>query len=168
MTHDSLWAPWRLNYIKNDSSKEPSKPKNDCFLCEYRDAALSEDASNFVVQRGKRTLTVLNRYPYNNGHLLIAPLKHIATLEELDDATLLETMQVFKQMTKALTQTLNAQGYNIGLNLGEVAGAGLPGHLHWHIVPRWSGDNNFMPVVAETNVIPQSLTALYELLCENK
>ena len=167
MTTDPLWAPWRLGYIKNDlTEKHPSSPKKGCFICNYRDEQHSEDKNNYVVQRGKRTLTILNRYPYNNGHLLVTPLDHIATLEDLDDATLLETVITLKTMTSALSNILNADGFNIGLNLGEAAGAGLPGHLHWHIVPRWNGDSNFMTVVANTNVIPQSLAALYDLLCD--
>jgi len=169
MTNDPLWAPWRLAYIKSDIAKQPASHKSGkehqtCFLCDYRDQPFTNDATNYVVQRGEQTLTVLNRYPYNNGHLLIAPREHIATLEEVDDETALEISRTLCRMTSLLKQVLNAQGFNIGLNLGEVAGAGLPGHLHWHIVPRWSGDSNFMTVTADTNVIPQSLTALYDAI----
>ena len=165
MTQDPLWAPWRLDYIKSDKPAEkPDDTSKGCFLCQYRDMSTEHDAENYVVARGERTLTVLNRYPYNNGHLLIAPREHVATLQDIDDDTALEIIQVMRQMTSLLEKILNAQGFNIGLNLGEVAGAGLPGHLHWHIVPRWSGDSNYMTVVADTNVIPQSLAALYEAM----
>jgi ATP adenylyltransferase len=134
-----------------------------CFLCRYA-AEPQNDAANLVVARGKRTLTVLNRFPYNNGHLLVAPLAHKAGLPELDDEELLECQQVVVRMTELLSRRMSAEGFNIGLNLGKVAGAGLPGHLHWHVVPRWNGDTNFMPLLADVNVIPQSLAALYGLL----
>jgi ATP adenylyltransferase len=111
-------------------------------------------------------VAVLNRFPYNNGHLLVAPIAHKATLEELDDAELLEAMQVVRRLVRALQRIMNPEGFNIGLNLGQIAGAGLPGHLHWHIVPRWSGDTNFMSVLAGVNVIPQALQALHELLSQ--
>lgn len=158
--HATLWAPWRLSYIV--STKDQPKQEG-CFLCRYVADAQADD-SNFVVTRGPRTVTVLNRFPYNNGHLLVAPREHKATLEELDDEELLECQQALRRMTTMIRKTMSADGFNVGLNLGKVAGAGLPGHLHWHLVPRWNGDTNFMPVLANVNVIPQSLAALYELL----
>src|SRR6185437_16066010 len=106
---------------------------------------------------------VLNRFPYNNGHLLVAPLDHKANLSDLNDEELLSCQRSLRDMTVLMSRVLSAEGYNIGLNLGRVAGAGLPGHLHWHLVPRWTGDTNFMPVLADVHVVPQSLTALYEL-----
>ncbi len=157
MSNEQIWAPWRLSYIKADKS-----PKPGCFLCEYRDD--DQDAENLVVLRGTTSFVVMNRFPYNNGHLLVAPLAHKASLQELEDDELLECGKQLQQMTKLLAELMQPQGFNVGLNLGECAGAGLPGHLHWHIVPRWSGDTNFMPVISDTNVIPQALTALYELL----
>ena len=116
--------------------------------------------------RGELSLVVLNRFPYNNGHLLVAPREHKADLRDLSTEELLECNQMLQKMLSALEKTLHADGFNVGLNLGRVAGAGLPGHLHWHIVPRWNGDTNFMTVLGETKVIPQSLTALYEILTE--
>ena len=107
---------------------------------------------------------MINRYPYNNGHLLIAPRLHKAAPQDLDDAEQLELQQQIARCVRVLEKQMNAEGFNIGLNLGRVAGAGLPGHLHWHIVPRWNGDTNFMPVVADSKVISQSLEALWELL----
>ena len=153
-----LWAPWRLPYIV--STKEASTDGR--FLCRYRDQ--DADAENLVVTRTAHSITVLNRFPYNNGHLLIAPLKHKGSLDELKDEELLDGMRQLKQMTAAMEKVLAPDGFNVGLNLGKVAGAGLPGHLHWHLVPRWNGDTNFMTVLGDVNVIPQSLSALYQLL----
>ena len=163
MSHQQLWAPWRLNYIVN--ATEPTAADQTppgCFLCRYRDE--TRDAENYVVDRSQHSLIVLNRFPYNNGHLLIAPRAHKATLQDLSDPELLDAQQQIRRMVRLLALVLGAEGFNVGLNLGRVAGAGLPGHLHWHIVPRWNGDVNFMPVVADTKVIPQSLDALYQLL----
>jgi ATP adenylyltransferase len=164
VTHEQLWAPWRLSYIV--TTKDDNPQGEGCFLCRYG-ADPQSDRANLVVARGQRTLTVLNRFPYNNGHLLVAPLAHKANLEDLDDAELLEGMQALARMTGFIRQAMSAEGFNIGVNLGKVAGAGLPGHLHWHLVPRWSGDTNFMPVLGNVNVIPQSLEALYDLITKS-
>ncbi len=117
-----------------------------------------------VVQRGPSSLTVLNRYPYNNGHLLVAPARHVARMDEMTADELLEVAQTISRMVRLLERTMRAEGFNVGLNLGHAAGAGVPGHLHWHVVPRWSGDTNFMPIAAGVRVIPQSLEALWEML----
>lgn len=163
MPQEQLWAPWRLPYIV--STKKDQKPaEDDCFLCRYRDSA--DDAANLVAHRSERSLAVLNRFPYNNGHLLIAPAAHKADLTELNDDELLDCMKLVRTATSALRKVIAPDGFNVGLNLGRVAGAGLPGHLHWHVVPRWAGDTNFMPVLADVNVIPQSLEALHRLLAE--
>lgn len=169
VSHQQLWAPWRLNYITNAVEKGPTEsaktselPPTGCFLCRYRDDP--RDAENYVVDRSEHSLIVLNRFPYNNGHLLIAPRKHKATLAELSDAELLDLQKQIRRMVDLMSLVMGAEGFNVGLNLGRVAGAGLPGHLHWHIVPRWNGDVNFMPIIADTKVIPQSLDALYQLL----
>ena len=169
---DTLWAPWRLSYIKgnDDTAVLPDpdrwRPGADksCFLC--RAAALPEsyDRDLGVVARTDQSVVILNRYPYTNGHLLIAPLQHQATLPEIDASVLLDLQQLLAIWCQRLTRTLEAQGFNIGLNLGQVAGAGVPGHLHWHLVPRWSGDGNFMTSVAETRVIPQALDDLWNQL----
>ena len=158
MSHQQLWAPWRLNYLVN----EVVKSSDDCFLCRYRDD--SRDAENYLVHRSQHCLVVLNRFPYNNGHMLIAPSSHKASLDELTDSELLDAQRQIRRMVQLLGLVIGAEGFNIGLNLGRVAGAGLPGHLHWHVVPRWNGDVNFMPVIADTKVVPQSLEALYQLL----
>ena len=162
MSHERLWAPWRLAYVQ--STDPVDKPKHDCFLCHYRDCEPAADAENLVVLRGEHCFVVLNRFPYNNGHLLIAPREHKADLRDLSDTELLESNHLLQKMVGVIEQEMNPDGFNVGLNLGRVAGAGLPGHLHWHIVPRWNGDTNFMPVLGDTKVIPQSLEALYEIL----
>jgi ATP adenylyltransferase len=117
-----------------------------------------------VVTRGASTVVVLNRYPYNNGHLLVSPLRHVGDLKDLTAEENVECMEQLAKFTAIYRDLISAEGFNIGLNLGRVAGAGLPGHLHWHLVPRWTGDNNFMGVLAGTRVIPQSLDALWEFL----
>jgi ATP adenylyltransferase len=160
VSHERLWAPWRLSYIT--SSRDEADTPAECFLCRYRDE--DRDGENYVVARGDHALVVLNRFPYNNGHLLVAPSAHKGTLDELSQEELLGTLVQLRRMVSVLQCALSPDGFNVGLNLGRVAGAGLPGHLHWHIVPRWNGDTNFMPVVGETKVMSQSLEALYELL----
>jgi ATP adenylyltransferase len=161
VTHERIWAPWRMQYI--DAGKDaPRAAEAGCFLCRYRDE--SDDAGNLVLLRGEAALVVMNRFPYNNGHLLVAPLAHKGALGDLDDGELLECMQLLQRLTALFEKLLTPDGFNIGLNLGRAAGAGLPGHLHWHLVPRWVGDTNFMPVLADVDVIPQSLEALYALL----
>lgn len=156
---DQLWAPWRLAYVAN-----APKPAADdgCFIC--RGLAESNDRENLIVVRTARSAVMLNRFPYNNGHLLVAPLAHKGQLSDLTEDELLDLQVVLRRMVAVLTEAMSPDGYNVGLNLGRVAGAGLPGHLHWHVVPRWNGDTNFMPVLADVKVIPQSLDALYELL----
>jgi ATP adenylyltransferase len=156
---DQLWAPWRQSYV---SAAQAPGSADACFLCQG--ASSSADRQHLVVERSPRTIVMLNRFPYNNGHLLIAPRAHKGTLDQLDEQEILETQRTLTRMVAALSNVLKADGFNVGLNLGRVAGAGLPGHLHWHVVPRWNGDTNFMPVVSETKVISQSLDALYDLL----
>jgi ATP adenylyltransferase len=157
---DTLWAPWRLNYVT--VAKEPS---DACFLCRFL-AQPEQDGENLVLMRTEWSCVVLNRFPYNNGHLLVAPLAHKAGLDELTSEELLDGMEVVRAMVRHLGGALSPDGYNVGLNLGRAAGAGLPGHLHWHIVPRWSGDTNFMTTCADERVIVQSLTSLYDMLRE--
>jgi len=160
LSREVLWAPWRLNYIV--ATKD--NPEGGCFIC--RGLADQADRENLVVWRGPQSVVLLNRFPYNNGHLLVAPAAHKATLAELTESEMVDLMHAQRRMIEVLDQVLEPHGYNVGLNLGRVAGAGLPGHLHWHIVPRWNGDTNFMPVVSETRVIVQSLESLYDLMKE--
>ena len=173
LNKEQLWAPWRLAYIKGDVDKQKPVPAElpllpgadpQCFIC--RAVADTRDRENLLVHRGQTMVTVLNRYPYNNGHLLVAPLVHKGRLDELTSDEQRETMELVSRMVSLLGELLNAEGFNIGINLGRVAGAGLPGHLHWHVVPRWNGDTNFMPVLSGVDVISQSLDALWELLEE--
>jgi ATP adenylyltransferase len=156
---DALWAPWRLSYVA--SARRPVEG-DPCFICQG--LAEEDDRRNLIVLRTPRSVVVLNRFPYNNGHLLVAPLQHKGQLHELDTDEMLETMESMRLMIRTLDSLMQPAGYNIGLNLGEAAGAGLPGHLHWHLVPRWHGDTNFMPVLTDSKVIVQSLETLYDLL----
>ena len=175
MNFEQLWAPWRLGYVAGDKPQEaPPEPAawlpaadRGCFLCRAGakyEAGSSADRQLLVVTRTASAMVVLNRYPYNNGHLLICPSRHVGDLKDLTHEESSECMELLSKFTVVYREKMNAEGFNIGLNLGRVAGAGLPGHLHWHLVPRWAGDNNFMPVLAGTRVIPQSLDALWEML----
>jgi ATP adenylyltransferase len=144
------------------ATAEPPAAGDPCFLC--AGLAENDDRRNLIVRRWPRTVAVLNRFPYNNGHLLVAPRAHQGALGDLDADAIVETQQTLGRLVGLLDDLMHPEGYNIGLNLGRAAGAGLPGHLHWHLVPRWNGDTNFMPVLADVKVIAQSLDALWELL----
>jgi ATP adenylyltransferase len=136
----------------------------DCFIC--RAVAEADDRKNLLVERTALSVVILNRFPYNNGHLLVAPLRHQGRLDELTSREQLDVERGIAKYVGLIERLMNAEGFNVGLNLGKVAGAGLPGHLHWHVVPRWQGDTNFMPVVAGVKVIPQALDALWEMFQE--
>jgi ATP adenylyltransferase len=157
---DLLWAPWRAQYILDSSAKPESD--DGCFLC--RGIASDRDRENLLVWRGQHTVIFLNRFPYNNGHLLVAPRAHKGRLDELEGEELTEPLVSLRWVVGVLDRMMKPQGYNIGLNLGRSAGAGLPGHLHWHVVPRWDGDTNFMPVLGQTKVIVESLFEYYDRL----
>lgn len=158
---DQLWAPWRLAYL---ATGKAAAVGDACFICQG--LAEERDRHNLIVYRGPRSVVLLNRFPYNNGHLLVAPRAHKGHLAQLAADDMHDTMETMQRMLRALDDVLRPDGYNIGLNQDSAAGAGLPGHLHWHIVPRWSGDTNFMPILADTRVIAQSLDSLYQLLAE--
>ncbi|MBY0514924.1 MAG: HIT domain-containing protein [Gemmataceae bacterium] len=158
---DQLWAPWRLAYVANPKDA-PGPAGDDCFIC--RGLAADDDRANLIVLRTELSAVVLNRFPYNNGHLLVAPRTHTARPDQLTDAQQLDLQRLLWKMMGVIERRMTPDGFNAGLNLGRVAGAGLPGHLHWHLVPRWNGDTNFMPVLTDTRVIVQSLDALYDLL----
>jgi ATP adenylyltransferase len=147
----NIWAPWRMAYIEGLGGTG-----KDCFLC-HNFAHPDGDAENHVLWRGQDTLVVLNRFPYNSGHVLIAPARHVAEFEDVPENTLARLMGLVRDTKLALQEAMRPQGFNIGINLGHCAGAGLPGHLHIHVVPRWVGDTNFMPVLDAIKVIPQSL-----------
>lgn len=156
MTHPRpLWAPWRLAFVQ-------APPRRGCFLCLY--ARQRKDRKNLVVFRNHSCFALLNRFPYNSGHLLVAPRAHKGRLEDLTAEERTDLMNLLIVMQKALNRVLRPEGYNIGFNLGRAAGAGVPGHLHVHVVPRWTADTNFMPVVGQTKVIPQALEDLYASL----
>ncbi len=169
MEFEQIWAPWRLGYVIGDKKMPPldeplELPGADpaCFLCQA--VPVTDDRERLVIDRGEHTVTVVNRYPYNNGHLLIGPQRHLARLDECDPAVQGEMTAKIAGMVALLEKVIHPHGFNIGLNLGAAAGAGLPGHLHWHIVPRWNGDTNFMPAIGGIKAIPQSLEALWETL----
>lgn len=155
-----LWAPWRMPYLKSITNK---KSPTGCFFCDYA-AAPKKDRVNLVVLRGKTCFSVLNRYPYAGGHLLVAPLAHKGDLSLFTDRERDELFEQLLRMQKTLDRMMHPQGYNIGVNIGKAAGAGVPGHLHFHIVPRWFGDVNFMTSVGHAKVIPQALSDLHEEL----
>jgi ATP adenylyltransferase len=161
MSDSILYAPWRIEYIKSLRGAEPEA----CFFCQAAQATDGQQRrQRLVLWQTDLSVVLMNRYPYANGHLLIAPRAHKADLEELGDA---EHLDLQKQTTAAaglLRRAISAQGFNIGINLGRVAGAGVPGHIHQHIVPRWGGDTNFLAVVGQTRVIPDALEQLYDEL----
>ena len=152
-----LWAPWRLEFIKGP------KPAG-CFFCEAADADPATDAERLVLARTALSLALLNRYPYNNGHLMVAPRAHLANLEDLPSAAANDVMALTQRALRVLRQVLTPDGFNLGINAGKTAGAGVADHVHQHVVPRWDGDTNFMPVVNETKVLNEHLTKSYEEL----
>ena len=154
---ERLWAPWRMEFIRADTD-------GVCFLCEAAGALPERDREFLVLARGAKAFVIMNRYPYNNGHLLVAPCRHEGDFGAFDDDELREMMRLLQLADRIVRSEMRAEGVNIGLNLGRAAGAGLVDHLHFHIVPRWVGDTNFMPVIAETRTIPQALDELWEEL----
>lgn len=156
-----LWAPWRMEYIAH---LHPAVA-DECFLCRAV-AHPQDDEANHVLWRNGRTVALLNLFPYNSGHALIAPTDHVPSLEDLSEDVLRELICRTRDVKRVLEGALHAQGFNIGINLGRCAGAGLPDHVHVHVVPRWSGDTNFMSILGSTKVIPQSLAAVRRLFLE--
>lgn len=150
-----IWAPWRIKYIleAKDSKTE------GCFLCQK--PIEKEDETNLILHRGKNNFIILNAYPYNPGHLMVAPYRHLGKLEDLNDEESTEHFFLTKLSIRLLKSAMEPSGFNTGMNLGRVAGAGLEDHIHTHIVPRWQGDTNFMSVLADTKVLPQALAASY-------
>lgn len=150
---ERLWAPWRLQYIQS-TVKQPSD--QSCVFCAM--LAERDDEKNLIVYRGQRAFVVMNLFPYNNGHVMVVPLRHTGEFESLDSADHAELAELLTLTKRALTECYSPQGFNIGMNLGRAAGAGITDHLHYHILPRWNGDANFMSAVAETKVMSESLT----------
>jgi ATP adenylyltransferase len=157
MSSERLWAPWRLEYI--------TAPKPDeCIFC--RKPSEEDDAAAHIVHRGEQVFSMLNAFPYNNGHLIVAPYRHLASIENLDEATAAELMTETQAALSALRAAYAPDGFNLGINQGKIAGAGFDDHVHLHVVPRWSGDTNFMPVVGDTRVLPESLDDSLRALSE--
>lgn len=152
---EQIWAPWRIEYVE--------RPKESgCILCQKPKE--DNDEANFILYRGQGNFIILNAFPYTPGHLMVAPYRHIANLQELTDDEGKEHLDIVKKAVKLLTEALKPAGFNIGLNIGKIAGAGIEYHIHTHIVPRWQGDVNFMPVLSNTRVISEALAATYEKL----
>lgn len=150
---EKLWSPWRSQYIESFKSKDT---KSSCFLCDAKE--MKEDSlDNLLICKAKHAFVILNLYPYNNGHLMVVPYSHKADLLSLSDEETSEIFQLLKISTQALEDTLKPEGFNIGTNIGKASGAGVDDHIHFHIVPRWNGDTNFMPVLGEVKVISQEL-----------
>ncbi len=155
-----LWAPWRSGYVTGDD------PVKGCPFCVLPARGSERDRASLIVTRGEAAYVIFNAYPYNPGHLMVVPYAHVASLDELDDATRYEIVDLTTQCVAVVTEHLSAEGVNVGMNLGAAAGAGIADHLHQHIVPRWSGDTNFMSVVGATRVLPRALEATYDAVVE--
>ena len=156
MANFRIWAPWRLAYVK-DAAKDSEE---ECIFCAK--PAAEDDEATLIVHRGERCFVILNKFPYTNGHLMVAPYEHIAALQELDAETIAEMMGLAQRGIEALESSYSPHGYNVGCNQGRVAGAGVEHHIHMHVVPRWGGDTNFMPVLGDTRVMNQTLEDSYE------
>jgi ATP adenylyltransferase len=154
---ERLWAPWRLEYVQGAGERD------GCVFCT---AAAGDDEEHLVVRRGERAFVLLNRFPYTSGHLLVAPYRHGPGFAELEDAEALEVHRLGGEGLRALGAVYGPDGFNLGWNIGRVAGAGIPDHVHLHVVPRWAGDTNFMPVLGDVKVIPEHLTATRKRLAE--
>lgn len=154
---EHLWAPWRMTYIDPKGAKEQG-----CIFCVKPQE--NRDEENLILYRGERCFVLMNLFPYNNGHLMIAPYAHVPDIEHLDAETLTEMMLTAQKSLAALRAAMHPDGFNMGINQGTVAGAGIADHVHFHVVPRWNGDTNFMPVLAETKVMPDYLQSTYRQL----
>ena len=153
---DHLWSPWRYQYL----SAEPAP--DECIFCQK--ARENKDAENFVVWRGDHNFVLLNLYPYTSGHLMVAPYEHVARLEDAAMETVSEMMLIVRQADRHLRAIYRPEGMNIGMNIGKAAGAGIAGHIHMHVLPRWIGDANFMTTVGETRILPEDLVVTYQRL----
>jgi ATP adenylyltransferase len=156
MSEKQLWAPWRMEYLKDHDKKSG----DGCVFCTLPQEPT--DRENLIVHRAKHSFVILNRYPYNNGHLMVVPNRHVASFDLLPDEDLTEIALVAKRAVKVLENAYRAEGFNLGMNLGIAGGAGIRDHMHLHVVPRWVGDTNFMPVIAETKSMPQHLLTSYD------
>ncbi|MBS3820333.1 MAG: HIT domain-containing protein [Planctomycetes bacterium] len=157
--YDNIWAPWRMEYLDGLGDESTS----GCFLCAARDEP-ARDEANDVLFRGEHCLTMLNRFPYTGGHCLIAPYEHVGSMAALSPEALTEMMELLRDLQAAIRKAIHAEGFNVGFNIGRCAGAGLPDHIHGHLVPRWEGDTNFMQVLGNVRVIPEFLAATRQKL----
>ena len=153
---DRLYAPWRMAYVDQPEPQDKTAPANGCVFC-AKAADPDHDIPNLVVHRGDNAFVILNLFPYNNGHLMVVPYAHYGSLQELDEPAMFEMMRLTRLAQAALEGAFHPEGYNLGMNLGRAAGAGIADHIHLHIVPRWNGDTNFMPVLGDTKVLPDAL-----------
>jgi len=156
-----LWAPWRMGFILQNQQNKSTRSA-DCIFCSKPKER--QDRKSYVLYRGEHVFVMLNIYPYNNGHLLVSPYLHVKNLAQLDRTILTDLMHTTQQSVNALEAAVSPDGFNVGINLGKAAGAGIEDHLHIHIVPRWAGDTSYMPVLSEVRVIPEHLNATYEIL----
>jgi ATP adenylyltransferase len=154
---DHLWTPWRYQYLQ-----QAPEPDTGCIFCAK--AAEPRDAENYIVHRARKNFVILNLYPYTTGHLLVVPYEHVATLTEAQPDTLAEMMELSRKAERALAAIYKPHGFNLGMNVGEAAGAGIAGHIHMHVLPRWRGDANFVSTVGETRIMPEELSSTYEKL----
>lgn len=152
---EHLWAPWRMKYIL-------SEKEGTCIFCVT--SSRRDDRKRLILYRSQLSIMIMNRFPYNNGHLMVAPMTHTGQLEDLSVEELTDLSVVLRKTVVLLKKAMNPEGFNIGMNVGQIAGAGVADHLHFHVVPRWSGDTNFMPIVNETTVVPEALEKTYERL----
>jgi ATP adenylyltransferase len=152
---DKLWAPWRSKYIY-------SRKKKKCIFCGAKNA--KDHKERYILERSVHSFSMLNLYPYNNGHVMVAPYRHVSSLELLTKEETADLMRLVNRTTVAIDKKMKPHGYNMGWNLGKVGGAGFAGHVHVHIVPRWTGDTNFIPVIGNTKIVSESLDAMYKLL----
>lgn len=157
MAVERLYTPWRMNYITSKKKKV-----DGCVFCAALNDGVEQDRENYLVLRGKTTFSIMNIYPYNTGHLMVLPQQHVSTLIELDPEVQCEMIGYATYFTKLLGDLMRPDGFNVGLNVGREAGAGIDSHLHMHIVPRWNGDSNFMPVIGNTRILPETLEDTYD------
>ncbi len=161
-----LWAPWRMAYIDQAAEAGDAQKAEGCIFCDKPKVDPAQDADQLILHRGKYSFVMMNLYPYNSGHLLIAPYQHVGSLADLGVRYVENMMALTKHCETAIRQALNPDGFNLGANIGRVAGAGFPDHIHLHLVPRWNGDTNFMPVLADVKVMPEFLQQTYAKIKE--
>ena len=160
---ENLYAPWRSSYADStDKTKDATATSQECVFCQFLQE--NDDEKNFILKRYEHCFVILNKYPYNPGHIMVLPLRHEKCLDNCNSETRTQIMEIINYCTKVVQKKLHAQGVNIGLNIGKASGAGIPSHLHWHVLPRWDGDTNFLPVMANVKIISADLKEIYESL----